>query len=71
VIPLYHTQQATKKKVGVTNSVITNFFGFSNPYKQHNEQQQKFLEDLVLYICKGYKALSICDNIWLRRLVLN
>jgi hypothetical protein len=71
VIPLYHTQQAAKKKVRVTGSVVTNFFGSSNPYKQHNEQQQKFLKDLVLYICKGYKALSICDNIWLRRLVLD
>jgi hypothetical protein len=24
-----------------------------------------------LYICKGYKALSTCENIWLRRLVLH
>ncbi len=34
------------------------------------EPQQKFLEDLVLYIYKGYMVLSICENIWLQRLVL-
>jgi hypothetical protein len=70
VIPLDHTQQPTKKRVKVTSNVITNFFGFSNPYKQHDEQQQKFFEDLVLYICEGYKVLATCENIWLKRLVL-
>jgi hypothetical protein len=63
MIPLDHTWQLAKKRVGVTNSAITNFLGSSNPYKQHDEQQQKFLEDLVLYICKGYKAMSTCENI--------
>jgi hypothetical protein len=26
--------------------------------------------DLMFYICKGYKVLSIIENIWLKRLVL-
>jgi hypothetical protein len=40
-----------------------NFFGASNHYKQCGELQQKFLENLVLYIYKGYKAFSTCENI--------
>jgi hypothetical protein len=35
----------------------------TNHYKKSNEAQQQFLEDLVLYTCKGYKPLSTCDNI--------
>ncbi len=50
--------------------VITSYFGATNLYKKSNEAQQRFLEDLILYTCKGDKPLSTCDNIWLRRLVL-
>jgi hypothetical protein len=63
MISLYHIQQLAKKMVGIISSAIIDFFGSPNPYKQHDEQQQKFLEDLVLYICKGYMALSTCENI--------
>jgi len=45
------------------------FGGATNLYKNYNEAQQ-FLEDLVLYIFKGYTFLSTCENIWLHRLVL-
>jgi hypothetical protein len=37
VIPLDHIQQLAKKRVGVPSSAITDFFGSSNPYKQHDE----------------------------------
>jgi hypothetical protein len=40
-----------------------NFLGASNPYKQCGEQQQKFLENFVLYIYKGNKVFFICENI--------
>lgn len=48
-------------------SVITTFFASLNPYKHGDETQQWFLKDLVLYIYKGYKPLSTCENIWLQR----
>jgi hypothetical protein len=32
------------------------FFGAINPYKKYDETQQQFLEDLMMYICKRYKA---------------
>jgi len=50
-------------------SVITTFFASINLYKHGDEAQQWFLKDLVLYIYKGYKPLSTCENIWLQRLV--
>jgi hypothetical protein len=34
-----------------------------NLYKNGNEAQQKFLEDFTVYICKGYKVFSTCENI--------
>jgi hypothetical protein len=37
--------------------------------KISDEAQQQFFEDLVLYICKGYKALSTFENSWMWRLV--
>jgi hypothetical protein len=52
-------------------STITTFFGSTNLNKHGDETHQWFLEDLVLYICKGYKPLSTCKNIWLRSLVIH
>ncbi len=39
-------------------------FMLSQPLEKINEQQKHFLEDLVLYICKGYTPLSTCKNVW-------
>ena len=33
-------------------------------------QQQRFIEDLVLFIAKGYESLSIVESAWLRRLMM-
>jgi hypothetical protein len=30
-----------------------------------DETQHNFFEDLMLYICKGYRPLSTCKNVWL------
>jgi hypothetical protein len=49
---------------------ITAFFGSTNLYKFGDEAQQIFVEDLVLYIYKGYMPLSTCENVWFCKLVL-
>jgi hypothetical protein len=36
---------------------------------QLNPLQQAFLEDLVLYVAKGYQPLSSIENPWLGRLI--
>jgi hypothetical protein len=61
--PVAHARQSGKKITTPSAFVITSFFGATNPYKKIDEHQQQFLEDLVLYICKGYKPLSTCENV--------
>jgi hypothetical protein len=65
-----HIRQHGKKMVGVTSFAITSFIRSINLYNNVNETQQKCIRNLVLYICKGYMPLLMCENIWLRRLVL-
>jgi hypothetical protein len=55
---------------GPSKCAITIFLGATNLYKKINNSQQQFLENLVLYICKGCGALSSCEIVWLWRLVL-
>lgn len=70
VVVVAHTRVARKKRKGPTICAITEVFSASNPYKKGDEQQQMFLEDLVLYIAKDYRPLSTMENVWLRRLML-
>jgi hypothetical protein len=51
-------------------TTILTFLGNKTPCKKQNEVQKLFLEDLVLIIAKGFFPLSICENIWMHRLVL-
>jgi hypothetical protein len=54
----------------MTGFAITFFFGSINLYNNVDETQQKFIRDLVLYICKGYMPPLMCENIWPKRLIL-
>jgi hypothetical protein len=49
-----YSQQHGKKKVGAIGFTITSFLGSTNLYKNVDETQQKFIEDLMLCIYKGY-----------------
>jgi hypothetical protein len=49
-----HVWQHGKKMTRPFSSIITTYFGSTNPFKKINEAQQMFIEDLVLYICKAY-----------------
>jgi len=49
---------------------ITSFFGAEKFYKKHDVKQQTFMEDLMLYIAKGYEALQKVKNLWMRRHVM-
>jgi hypothetical protein len=48
--------------MGSTHQCI--FLGQLTFTKNGNEAQQKFLEDFTIYICKGYKPFSTCENMW-------
>jgi hypothetical protein len=53
----------------ITTSIAA-FFNSGVPYKNSDLAQELFLEDLILYITKGYQPLSSIENVWLKRLVL-
>ena len=63
-------RQKTKKRKGAPPSSITAYFGNTKPYAKNDVQQQRFIEDLVLFIAKGYESLSIVESAWLRRLMM-
>ncbi len=46
------------------------FLGSHKLYSKSNQTQQDFLEDVILYIAKGYHLLSSIENSWLKHLVL-
>jgi hypothetical protein len=49
---------------------IIDFFGCGTSYSKINFVQLKFIEDLVLHVCKGYQSISVVESSWLRRLVM-
>jgi hypothetical protein len=62
---IHHIWQPRKKRVGPFGSIITTLFGSTNYYKYDHELEQRFLENLMLYICIGYMPFSICENVLL------
>jgi hypothetical protein len=52
--------------------MIINCFGNQHPYNKVNfAQHTKFLEDLVLYIAKGYMlSIFFVENLWTRCMFL-
>jgi hypothetical protein len=50
-------------------SQIMKFFSCHKPYIKLNSTQLAFLEDLVLYIAKGYHPLSFIENSWPKHMV--
>jgi hypothetical protein len=59
-------RQAAKKQKTIPPFQITNFFGNHQRYNKSDPTEQTFLEDLVLYIAKGYRPLSSVENPWLK-----
>jgi hypothetical protein len=49
---------------------IINFFSSQNLYKPNDQGQKRFIEDVVLFITKGYMLLSYVENPWLHRLIM-
>jgi hypothetical protein len=58
-------REPTKKWVHVTPSAIFVFFSFTNQFKKDNETQVCFLEDVMLFVIKGYLPMKPIESIWL------
>ncbi len=54
VIETQCDKQGTKKRKIVPLSQIIDFFGNQQPYHKLDSVQQAFLEDMVLFVTKGY-----------------
>jgi len=53
-----HVSQQGKKRTRPFSSVITTYFGSTNPFKKKMRHKKMFIEDLVFYICKAYRLIS-------------
>jgi hypothetical protein len=52
----------SKRRFVVGYGAITNHFGSIIPYKKEDFGQIKFMEDLFVFIAKGYIPISIVEN---------
>jgi hypothetical protein len=58
-----------KKRPHVSSSIISNFFLITSKFKKDDATQVVFLEDLMLFMIKGFMFMRIVESIWLQRLV--
>jgi hypothetical protein len=70
VLKLLKIDNNIKKK---SCTFIPNYEFFRNiiPYHKSDLAQHAFLEDLCLYIAKGYHILSLVENPWFKRFVMH
>ncbi len=59
------------KKGSCTSIPDYKFFGSTIPYHKSDLAQHTFLEVLCLYIAKGYRLLSLVENLWLKGFVMH
>ncbi len=59
-----------KNRFVIGYETIIYHFGNGNPYKKDDAQQQKIMEDLLLFVAKAYMPISVEKNQWLRHLVM-
>jgi hypothetical protein len=62
--------EKSKQRFVIGYGAITDHFGNGNPYKKDDAQQQKIMEDLLLFVAKAYMPISVEKNQWLRHLVM-
>ncbi len=54
--------EKSKKIPIISYGAIINHSGNGNPYKKDDAQQQKFMENLFLFVAKAYMPISIVKN---------
>jgi hypothetical protein len=59
IVNVEYTRQRGKKRTRPSSYAITTYFGSINTYENNDEAHHMFIKDLVLYICKKYRTLSI------------
>jgi hypothetical protein len=55
--------EPTKKCPKIALGAISSFFGSKTFKKKQDEAHKLFMEDLVLFLAKGYFSLNTCENV--------
>jgi hypothetical protein len=63
-------RKKSKHRSVVGYGAITYQFGNITPYKKEDLGKQKFMEDLLMFVAKGYMPISVVGNQSLNRMVL-
>jgi len=64
--PLDH--EPNKKRAHVSLFVIFGFFSIVNKFKINDVTQMGFVEDMMLFMVKGFLLMKNVESIWLQRL---
>ncbi len=62
---------ATKEKEVWAKQICNHIIFWGHKSLENDDAYQNFFENLMLYLCKGYKPFSTCENMWLYKLVLH
>nr|XP_024402695.1 uncharacterized protein LOC112295398 isoform X2 [Physcomitrium patens] len=64
-------QHSRRMKKDPSPSVLSDFLGNHSSSKKSDPAQERLREDLVLYVAKGCHPISMIENVWLKRLLMN
>nr|XP_024359895.1 uncharacterized protein LOC112274515 isoform X1 [Physcomitrium patens] len=64
-------QHSRRMKNDPLPSIISDILYNQNSNKKFDPAQERLLEDLVLYVAKGCHPMSVVENVWLKKLVMN
>jgi len=54
------------KELNVGYGAIIKHFGNIVPYKKKDARQNAFMEDLLMFVAKGYMVIFVVESQWLR-----
>jgi hypothetical protein len=66
----YHDCEPTTKWQQVTPSSILGFFSSPNHFLKDHDMQKRFLQNIMLFVIKGFLPLRTMEFVWFQRLVL-
>jgi hypothetical protein len=63
-------RKKSKCRYVVGYGAITYHFGTTTFYKKEDSRKNKFMEDFLMFVAKGYMPIFVVENQWLRFMVL-
>ncbi len=66
----HHDHEPTTKWQQVAPSSILDFFSSLNLFLKDHDMQKRFLQNVMLFVIKGFLPLRTMESIWFQRLIL-